>query len=532
MPSTGKKPPDESRQGEVVQEFLTGDEGPWTVVYRSGVPGLFAGFAPLSSVPAILGDYKWDVRKASGGPSVCWSSDGAVGYERSFGDNGVEPIVIIQDHLGCLPQMLPHLLQEFSLYHNLWHADCGEYKKLYGDGTVEVACEVSESLVRVRTKLLRQFQAAAQVVLVRYVDSALNSDSICDDPVLEHDYRGGDHYLHLWVRGNARTGDWSSLLMGKKVILPPPRSECGESPFGPQGDVVYPEFVVGETAEGEPIKSTCDPDALGDYFGGNPDALNYVTPVYFALDVLDRYYTDPKYDVSDGHLTCGGLWSMRLDNNHPDHVMVWLGDLGRGLPERERHHWLARNIVVPEGAPSQTAIRRDILGEWAEADSPAWRLQQAYARFRARWAATWSWDLLRDPDKGEPGLLASLRVPPREGDAEFCEQVHVIHKLLVESLNTTQMKSELPKGEADEKSISLLERWLTDKGHQQPTQDIGFLRKIHDLRGVCVHRSGDKRARKFREHSIDDDRQRAIAAIFEDAISFLDSLGAITRVGT
>ena len=511
----------------MVREFLAGDEGSWTIVYRSGDPCLFAGFAPLSSAPAILGDYNWDVRIARGGPSHCWSSDGEVGYERSFGGNGVEPIVIVQDHLGCLPQMLPHLLQEFSLYHNLWHADCGTYKKLYDDGTDEVACEVSDSLVRVRTKLLRQFQAAAQVVLVRYVDSLITTASFCDDPVLEHDYKGGDHHLHLSVRGNARTGDWSSLLIGKKLILPPPRPERGESPFGPKEDVVYPEFVVGETAEGKPIKNTCDPDALGNYFGRNPDALNYVTPVYFASDVLDRYYTDPKYDVSDGHLACGGLWSMRLDNNHPDHVMAWLGDLGRDLPERERHHWLARNIVVPEGEPSQTAFRRHILGEWAEADSPAWRLQQAYKTFRARWAATWSWDLLRDPDESEPGLLASLRVPPRGGDTEFCDQVHAIHKLLVESLNTKQLKSELPKGEAGERSISLLERWLADKGHQQPTQDIGFLRKIHDLRGVCAHRPGAKRAKVFQRHSIDDDRQKAIADIFEDAVSFLDSLGKI-----
>ena len=514
-----------------MQEFLAGDDGPWTIVYRSGDLGLFAGFAPLSSVPAILREYRWDVRIASGGPSLWWSSDGGVGYDCSFGDNGVEPIAIIQDHLGGLPPMLPHLLQEFSLYHNLWHADCATYKKLYDDGTDEVACEVSDSLVRVRTKLLRQFQAAAQVVLVRYIYSLITTAPFCDDPVLERDFKGGDHYLHLSVRGNARTGDWSSLLIGKKLILPPPISECGKGPFGRQEDIVYPEFIVGETAEGEPIKSTCDPDALGNYFGRNPDALNYVTPVYFALEVLDRYYADPKYEVSDGHLACGGLWGMRLDNNHPDHVMVWLGDLGRDLPERERHHWLAHNIFVPEGAPSQTAFRRHILGEWAEADSPAWRLQQAYESFRASWASTCGWDLLRDPGEDAPRLLAGLRVPPRGGDAEFGDQVQALHLLLVESLNTTQMKSELPKGEAGEKSIDLLERWLADKGHQQLTQAIGFLRKINDLRNVCEHRAGTKRAKVFQKHSIDDDRQKAIAALFEEAISFLDSLGA-TLAGT
>ena len=380
-----------------MREFLAGDDGPWTVVYSSGDQGLFAGFAPISSVPAILRDYSWDVRIAGGGPSLWWSSDGQVGYDRSFGDNGVEPIAIIQDHLGGLPRMLPHLHQEFCLYHNLWHADCTTYKKLYDDGAAEVACEVSGDLVRVRTKLLRRFQAAAQVVLVRYIDSLATTAPFCDGPVWEHDFKGSDHYLHLSVRGNDRTDDWSSLLIGKKLILPPPISECGQGPFGLHNQVAYPVYIVGETPDGEPIKSTCDPGMLGDYIGRNPDAFNYVTPVYFKLEVLDRYYDDPKFEVSDGLLACGGLWHMRLDNNHPDHVMVWLGDLGRDLPDREHHHWLTHNVFVPEGTPSQTAISRHILGEDAEADSPAWRLQLAYKNFRARWAATWGLGLAQGP---------------------------------------------------------------------------------------------------------------------------------------
>ena len=89
------------------------------------------------------------------------------------------------------------------------------------------------------------------------------------------------------------------------------------------------------------------------------------------------------------------------------------------------------------------------------------------------------------------------------------------------------MKSELPKGKTGEKSIDLLERWLADKGHQQLTQDVGFLRKINDLRNVCQHRAGTNRTKVFHKHSIDIDRQRAIADIFEDAISFLDSLDAV-----
>ena len=526
-------PSDELHQKQILQDFFADDDGSWTTVYRGGDPALFAGFAPPPSVPELLKKCDWDIHMARGGPSLWRDADDGVHYDCSFGDHGVEPIAIIQDHLGVLPEMLPQLLQEFCLYHNLWHSDERVYKKLHGDGSEEDACEVSVDLVRIRTKLLRQFQAAAQLVLVRYIDSIVATSHYCDDPVLDREIKGEDHYLHLSIHENKRTGDMSSRLMGKKLILPPPRSECGRWPFDKQDDVDYQEFVIGETPEGDPIKSTCDPDALDNYFDLNPGAPHYLTPVYFAPEVLDRYYSDPKYRVRDSYLACGGLWGVSVDNNHPEYVTVWLGDLGRDLPEKERHHWLAHNIFVPEGTPSETTIRRQLLGQWADADSPAWRLQTAFTRFREGWAVEWGWDLFRDPDDDDPQLLACLRVPSRGGDTEFGEQVKALHRLLVESINGTQLKSELPEGETDEKSIALLERWLVHKGHQQLAQSVRFLRKINDLRNVSEHRAGRKRTQVFQKHQIADDRREAISALFEEAISLLDSLGKIqARVTT
>ena len=516
------------RQGRTLQEFLADDqEGAWTTVYRAGNPAVFAGIAPLSSVPALLEKCDWDIQIARGGPSLWRDADDGVHYDCSFGDHGVKPIAIIQDHLGVLPEMLPQLRQEFCLFHNLWNADGRVYKKLHDDGSEEIACEVSVDLVRIRTKLLRQFQAATQLVLVRYMDSIIaTADSFdCDSPVLDREVKGRDHFLHLSIHENKRTGAKSSWLMGKKVTLPPPRSECGRWPFTRLEEVDYQEFIIDETPEGGPIKYTCDPRALDNYFDLNPGAPHYLTPVYFNPEVLDRYYSDPKYEVRDGYLACGGLWSVRVGNNHPEYVTVWLGDLGRDVPEKERHYWIAHNIFVPDGTPSETTIRREILGQWAEAESPAWRLQAAYQKFRDDWAAEWGWELFRDPDDDDPQLLASLRVPPRGGNTEFGEQVRALHRLLVESINTPQLKAELPKGEKGERSITLLERWLEHRGHQHLEQDISVLRKIHDLRNVSEHRAGRKRTQAFQKHQIGDDKREAVSTLFEEAISLLGSLG-------
>ena len=499
-------------------------------MYRSGDLCLFAGFAPPSSVPALLKEYGWGIQIGGGGPSLWRDYDGEVHYDGSFGDHGVEPIAIIQDHHGVLPRMLPQLLQEFSLFHNLWHSDARVYKKLNDDGTDEIACEVSDGLIRIRTKLLRQFQAAAQLVLVTYIDSragVIKSLGV-DSTVLDLDFKRNDFYLNLLIREDKRTGDKFSLLMGKMVTLPLPRSECGRWPFDEQEEVDYPEFDIGETPEGDPVKYTCDPKLLDNYFGLNPSAPHFLTPVYFAPEVLDRYYSDPKYQVSDGYLSCGGLWGLSLDNNHPDHVMVWLGDLGRDLPERERLHWLAHNKFVPEGTPSQTALRRDILGEWAEADSPAWRLQRTYECFRDDWAAKWGWDLFSDPNEDDPGLLARLRVPARGTDAEFSEQVQA--GLLAAGREHQHAATEIGTAKGRERrKIHLTARSGGSNTRAINTQkeDIGFLRKINDLRNVSEHRVGSKHAKVIAKHQIDDDRREAISALLEEAICFLESLGEI-----
>jgi hypothetical protein len=60
---------------------------------------------------------------------------------------------------------------------------------------------------------------------------------------------------------------------------------------------------------GKPVRHTCDPDKLANYFGKNPEAPHYLTPVFFRAEVLEKYYADPgKYSVEDGSLRCGRLW--------------------------------------------------------------------------------------------------------------------------------------------------------------------------------------------------------------------------------
>ena len=92
----------------------------------------------------------------------------------------------------------------------------------------------------------------------------------------------------------------------------------------------------------------------------------YLTQVFFRRLVLDKYRSEPsKYRVDDGHISCGDLWSLRIDNNHSDYVIVLLGDLGR-LAVNEQAYWNSHN-KSPDGGLSRAAQGRWIDAEWTDA---------------------------------------------------------------------------------------------------------------------------------------------------------------------
>ncbi len=75
---------------------------------------------------------------------------------------------------------------------------------------------------------------------------------------------------------------------------------------------MYPEFIIGYDQHGKPFRHTCDQETLSNYFGKNPGAPHYVTPVHFRREVLQKYYDNPQdFSVEDGVIKRSGFWHMR-----------------------------------------------------------------------------------------------------------------------------------------------------------------------------------------------------------------------------
>lgn len=110
--------------------------------------------------------------------------------------------------------------------------------------------------------------------------------------------------------------------LGVRVMEPPPIRQAEVWPFAPPRR--YGEFLISVDDAGNDVRFTCDPDALANYFGVNPDAPHYLTPVHFRRDVLAPYYARADlYHVMDGHVRCGDLWSMAVDLDHEDRVIAY-----------------------------------------------------------------------------------------------------------------------------------------------------------------------------------------------------------------
>jgi hypothetical protein len=495
-------PLDTLRQSEVRKAFANLGSGAWTIVYKSQHSNtadlaIFSAFAPKAYRPKALANSSWDMSIGGGQPGFVQHYSGnrtRTRYLRYGDDDGLEPLVIAQLFHGIKEDQI-QISEEFRLFHNLWiDHQTGRHIKIAEDGSEAVAAEVTADEVRIRTNLLRQFQAARQFDLLLFIDSKVFIESVLpvEDLKASGEEKADETGRYSFHAGTLNGLDHQtfSRFLAKKVLPPPPRKYARIWPYFSAKES-YPQFIIGEDEHGNPVQYTCDPNELANYFGKNPNAPHYLTPVFFRRDVLQRYYEHPeKYSVEDGYLSCAGLWGLQLDNNQPDYVIVFLGDLGRDLPTAERDYWRGFN-VPPAGRMSDTAIRRAFLAQWAEATAPDLAFKSTYARFREKWLETLGWDLYRRLEMDDEHVLLRLRVPLVESQSEFEGQVLNLTKLLVDSLNEGQLQTLLPTKIADEKGIAKLERWLTQEQYPHVQRDMAFLRQLQALRSrSAAHRKG------------------------------------------
>lgn len=492
--------------------------------------GLWCALLDEDAAARALERDSWDLMMGHGRPgfSQSWANGETVTtYHRFGGDEGIRPLVLYREFAGAFPAYF-EIDEEFRLYHDLAEdRNRGLLLDLDSSGREIEVVRMADTEILARLKYLRQFQAGLGLYLAIYIDSVRYSKlKLGEVPVDETRWQLQDSTnrwsLHISECNFVREYATFSRLLGKRLIPPPPQSEAGIRPFEGRDDREV-TFIIGTDENGEPIEYTSNPDELANYFGANPGAPHYLKPVFFRREVLSKYYAEPeRYTISDGLLSCLGLWSCRIDNDLKDYMVVFLGDLGRDLPYEERLHWRQFNMP-PEGGVSETNFRRSFLAQFADSQASDLVFRREYRSLAEDWEREFGWLLFLPLTVGDAHLLDTIRIPVTNSQAEMDEQVLHLAKLMVDSLNEKEIAARAGKLEKGAKGISKVSGFFGETGFPAAKGVVQLLRDLQQLRSTgSGHRKGSEYEAVVARLGIDPlHKPEAVAKLLGDAASAL-----------
>jgi hypothetical protein len=492
---------DSPDSGLFIRRIIDEDPGDWIPVFEEQEwPGTemfrLACLLTEDGAAEALSDTNWEFRTNGGAPGfVVHYGDGEKQAEyQAIGAEGIIPVIFHRTFAGGRPDAI-ELADDFRLFWDLYHdrRDAGDQWLATDEaGDSVVVAEQSSGRFRIRKSFLRRYQAARQLHLSVQFNIVLEGGEELRATAESGPVEAGDDISRIaygaakWIGDDSKFG---AHCIGKRLTPPPPVEQCRVWPFEPARS--YENFIIGTDDVGNAIEFTCDSDALRNYFGANPQAPHFLTPVFFKRAVLEKYYAEPDlYRVADGYLDASPWWGLPIDNALEEHVSVFLGDLGR-IPDREQVYWKSFN-VAPQGEMSDVAVRRSFLGEFANADRVEFRFSRAYTAANSAWTLRFGWPLFKDLHPGDKHVAHALHVPTNRGYAAFDTQLISLAKLVVDCLNEEDLGVNLTSSIKGEKGIAKLERFAQEQGLSASVDPLCvILRQVQGARSrSSAHRKG------------------------------------------
>lgn len=499
------KPFEQEKVIELVKSPLS---GAWTTVYShhdaaDGRPSVFGCFADLTRKQEILAGDDWLKHASSFSPGFCVCADGVTYHDGR--DEGYD-FIVAEQYFYPLDQAQILVNQEFVMLFELYRGEDGCYYSVDKCGEREIVVDFAGDEVRVRTKYILRFIAAKQCLFVYFVDARLASSSSfplgSTECIAESDEVGGNYHIGQWYTSDIDEGYLLSMLYARSFIEPGDVETCGVWPYDEKIEQ-YPEFIIGERPDGSLVRYTCDPNKLGTYFDKEPRSPHYLTPVFFKPAVLDKYRSSPYFDVSERHISCGSQWGCEIDNVDPDRVMVYLGDLGRDLPESERTHFLSFEMSPVDQHISDEVFKTDLLNMWVKDPSgPVSMLMRARMELDKAWRKRFGLALYRPFHRADEGILEQIHIPSGNGESEFEAVTMALTRALVDYIDESALEGADAKG-----SINKLEVFLSAN---DIVADLKPLRDLQNLRSAgAAHGKGSKYDRLYGDVVTEDHREDA-----------------------
>ncbi|MDO1510203.1 MULTISPECIES: hypothetical protein [unclassified Neisseria] len=310
-----------------------------------------------------------------------------------------------------------------------------------------------------------------------------------------HPYIKNEELVCIFNKNHPKIFDdsYCSVFYGKKIIF---QEKIQSDPKK------HESFCIAGNDE-NPHFYSCDNSKLADNFGHNPNNPYYLTPVFFKKEVMQKYYESDKYEVQDGSLRCQGLWSIHIDNGLPNHVSVFLGDLGRDMPYKEQQYWKLFNVPPESLKISEGSFRRSFLGEFADSSSPEFRFKSEFEQLNNKWKEHFGWNLFLPLSQEDQHFFENIRTLIADSQREFDNVIFALAKSTIDSLNVKDMRTFLGKDCNDEsKSLQLFEEILIKLHVLNALDKVNFLRNIQNLRSSSsAHRKG-KQFEKLKSQTV------------------------------
>lgn len=456
----------------------------------------WAALMPVENIDEAYRDYSWNSYIGTQCPCFIEYGDKITYEANPLNFDSCLNIVQYREFYEIKPNYV-EISEEFRLLNNLYHdINTNIFYEIEENGEcTEVAKIINNDCAYIKLKSLMKFAAAKQMALLLFFDIRVKiSGSLQKNGLKEFSTTVNEDglFFGLWGGEQRLLETYSySILMGKRILLPKPVEECGYEPYSRNEENEYPEYIIGIDEYGEPRSYTSNPAKLSNYFGANPGAPHYLTPVFFKKEVLQRYLSRPNiFSVEAGYLRCQSLWGIEIDNEHKDMVSVYLGDLGRDLPVQEHSHWKQYNIAT-DARLSTNAVKRDFLCAFTQPEISDLKFKSNFKQFVNTWREQYQWDLFLPLSQNDEYNFKTLHLPITDGQEEFDHLVLSLVKTMIDSLNEKEIVKQFKNPTDLKGGISKLEYWLSELNFPDYQQQIKFLRNLQELRSTGTgHRKG------------------------------------------
>lgn len=479
-----------------------------------------------------LGSSGWDLTKPGHPASeVEYHENGKTvyGYESYSHGADIQPFIFLRD-IREEDLYYPEVCEEFRIRYNLYQAGDNNFYRYDEYGAKDCVIKYSPTKIEVNFKYLWEFIGVKQVCFVifsevlRYFKGDFGYSVESYDLLEKGETYIIERYFPIWVGGIKNV-----MFRGKSYLYPIEHDQI-PTLFEKKK---YITFLIDKDKMGHDIEFTCDPSKLANYFGANPDAPNYLTPVFFKKDVLKKYYDNhDKFEVGDSVIRCD-YWYLKMDNDCKDYVNVFLGDLGTCLPLHEQQYWRSYNIYIENGKISPTRFKRSFLGQFADSCNPAVLLSQKTERFLEKWFEKYNWQLILNLNERDKYNFTGLRIPLNDNQKEFDEVISLTAKIFVDSLNLKGLKEKISQkklSSLDEKqlgqSLFLFEVFLKENSFDNAENLCQLLRDIQIIRSTGVaHRKGSKYEKAIKRIGIREGQLAdSVSSMYQQLIFYIDEL--------